>query len=127
MRNNILKTSVILALGVIAVIGVGISSQNQNLHFDLLLQNVEALAGTSPETDEFKCVMTKDDCYIENITEYTLSILVGKYGGFGSFKVGDRVDISTLTQLYALAEYPWEDKIRCGKDISCNDLMSSLK
>lgn len=127
MKKNILKLCIVLVVVTITTIGVNMNSQDSKTGISLLAKNIEAVANSTPEDGEFKCTMKKDDCYIENITEYTLKILAGKYGGFGGFQVGDRVDISKLTQLFALAEYPWEDKIRCGKDITCNDLMSSLK
>lgn len=126
MKKNILK-GIFLVVVTITAIGVNMNSQDSKTEISLFAKNIEALANSTPEDSEFKCAMKKDDCYIENVTEYTLEILSKKYGGFGGFKVGDRVDISKLTQLFALAEYPWEDKIRCGKDITCNDLMSSLK
>ena len=68
--------------------------------------------------------MIKDECYIERVTEHQLEALRYQFGGFNGFVVGDRVDLSNYTRLYVLPN--GGSVVRCGKDIRCGDIMSSL-
>lgn len=88
---------------------------------DLLLANVEAL---SQNENSYDCILTKDECKFVIKTQGQMNILVSKLGMYGAI-IGATVDLSSGTQIYKRKSW-WQNGVRCGNDITCNDFLKDL-
>ena len=118
-----MKTAII---GLAIVSGIAMShhemANSKNQYDDLLMQNVEALSSDSNEGG-FDCALDKDECKFTASTSAEVSILKKIISG-GSFTIGAEADLSDATKIYREKHF-WECGVRCGTDVTCNDLLRS--
>lgn len=99
-------------------------AQNSVILNDVAFANVEALANNSGES-EFNCIKLKDSCIFTITSESQISLLT-KYLTATSASVGVNVDLSNGTQIYSPKKWFWQTGVRCGTDVTCNDLLKQL-
>lgn len=91
---------------------------------DVALANVEALAGDA-DVSEFNCIKEKDSCSFTITSESQISLLSKHLTG-ASASVGTTIDLSNGTQIYSPKKWFWQTGVRCGTDVTCNDLLKQL-
>lgn len=90
---------------------------------ELALLNVEALSANEND-DEFKCALSKDNCKFTISTKAQLYI-IKKVLKMMDLTIGAEVDLTNATKIYR-EKYIWEKGVRCGSDVTCNDVLNQL-
>lgn len=90
---------------------------------ELLLQNVEVLSG-GENNSGFDCILTKDECKLKISTKAELEI-IKKILKMGTLTIGMEVDLTDATKIYREKHF-WESGVRCGVDVTCNELVDNL-
>lgn len=85
--------------------------------------NVEALS-VNENDDEFKCALSKDNCKFTISTKTQLNIMK-KVLKMMDLTIGVEVDLTNATQIYR-EKYFWENGVRCGYDVTCNQVLNQL-
>jgi hypothetical protein len=121
-----------LAVAIVAIATATVFAVN---HFspksqmsDLALANLEALTNGEDAADgEFACVLRKDSCKF-TINSYMQLEIIRRIPSLGGVSIGADVDLFGGTQIYALAEWYhiFDEKVRCGQDITCNSYLHQL-
>lgn len=125
MKKNILKSTLVVAI-MAASVAMGYASYNQQQTHQfafanpLMEENIEALAETGG--DEWKCMITKEQCSITANTTVQLNKLKNF---FPSLELGMTVDGKNLTTIYALNDGS-APKVRCGSDCNCQCVKSNF-
>lgn len=120
MKKKIFGGLFVLAIAAVAAFNMNINTQDSELSL-LGLANVEVLAYGDP-SDEYKCALKKDDCVIRIGSYVQLSALIRKGYLSASASVGDEVDLTDMTKIYSAHFWPWDNKVRCGTDVTCYDI-----
>ena len=123
------RKSIFFVVSVALLIGAGINFQlnmTEKINYsDLTLENIEAFS-VEGEQGGFDCMMETQKCSFKPTVYAHLSIL--KKLGFFESQIGATVDISSATQIYYKKSFYWptDKRVRCGKDVTCNDLVSKI-
>jgi hypothetical protein len=133
-----MKKKIILGFSVAVVafaLGLGYMTYTKTTTNALLLANLEALTnpengggntgGGNGESEEFNCVLQKDNCTF-TINTYAQLEIIRKIPGLGGLSIGATIDLSDGTQIYAQASWYHTNKVRCGQDITCHSLLMGL-
>lgn len=124
MKNNVkflLGGFALCAVG--AVAGLEKLMNPYEMDDELLLSNVEALSD-GENSSGFDCVLTKDECKFIIKSDAELSIMQ-KILKTGALSIGMEVDLTDATKIYREKCF-WESGVRCGTDVTCNDLVNDL-
>jgi hypothetical protein len=80
--------------------------------------------GSGTSDGAFECAMKKDVCKFTATTTFSLEILK-KLPNVGNVTLNVQIDLSSCTQIYnkPFFFWPWEDKVRCGSDVTCNTFL----
>jgi hypothetical protein len=116
-------TTVVLVLGI--GVNIGLPSKDSFL-LPLSMDNIDALA--AGESDAFNCYMYKDKCSFKVETEAKLgpiNLLLKKLK-LDAVELGATVDLTNATCVYSTTPNSTNVKVRCGTDVTCNALISSL-
>ncbi|MDR2425310.1 MAG: hypothetical protein LBD59_11420 [Prevotellaceae bacterium] len=129
------RESIFLTIGIavvaitltVAGINYTLVSISKSNFSNLTLENIESYTGEGEQGGGYDCLMEKDDCEFKVETIIQFKILK-RMPSIGGVEMGGYVDLSAGTQLYykPLFFWPWEKRLRCGQDITCNKYLQQL-
>ena len=127
MKKKIFLLPCIAAVAIATFVGAKSFQTNAYESNDLLMQNVEALSKNTGGDEGFNCFLAKDDCVVRrgSYADFRLFVAKFKYSGSMSVGYGECLDLTEFTALYTPAVWwqVWRDKVRCGEDVRCIDLV----
>jgi hypothetical protein len=123
--KRFLIASMVLGTVFFATINVVVNEKTPIVS-NVILKNLEAFTEETGESGGFDCQMKKDKCTFEVQTYLQITILRNK--GYTVAGIGAKIDLSNGTQIYYKESWywPWEDRVRCGTDVTCNTYQRQL-
>jgi hypothetical protein len=126
MKRKMYLTIVILsAIAIIATVNVNLVKVG-SFSSSLTIENFEALSDESSESGGFDCQVKTANCKFKAKTSLHVTILRNR--GYSVGGIDAEVDISDGTQIYYKESWYWfwEDRVRCGVDVTCNTYQRQL-
>jgi hypothetical protein len=127
-RKSIFFGAVISAAMFVGIfINPSLVSITKNKTSNLTLERICSYTGEGEgESGGFDCMMRKDPCIFEPSLSAHLAVL--RKLGYFEAKIGGKIDITNSTQIYYKKAFYWplDEKVRCGKDVTCYDLIAKI-
>jgi hypothetical protein len=129
MKKFLIIGMIILGIVVLGMVNVNLNSKSLNVS-EMFLANAEALSEESTEngggSGGFDCMVKKDPCIFKATLSAQITIL--RRMGYTDMAIEVGVNLSNGTQIYYKKSFylPTDHKVRCGKDVTCNDYQRQL-